>query len=61
MILLFIGGGFGAVGIGRAMIGLNGQYDLVDRVRGKMMREINKNPELQKQFQALKNEFQEND
>lgn len=60
ILALFIGGGLGAAGIGRAVIGMNGQYDLMDRVRGKMMREINKDPEVQRQLQKLQEEFRKN-
>lgn len=54
IIALFIGGGLTAASAARAMVGLEKQYGIMDKAQEKMMQEIQKNPELQKQMQEAK-------
>ncbi len=60
MVAVFIGIMLGAAGVGRGMMGLEGQYDFMGKAQEKMMEEINDNPELQKQLQEVKNQIEAN-
>lgn len=50
IILIFIGGLMGVAGAGKAMLELEKDYNISGIAQEKMMEEIKKNPELQKQF-----------
>ncbi len=51
IIALVIGGGLTAASAARAMVSLEKQYGIMDKAQERMMEEIEKNPELQKQMQ----------
>ena len=60
ILALLIGGGIGAAGAARGMMGLEGQYNFMGKTQEKIMEEIKDNPELQRQFQEIKNQMQAN-
>ena len=51
IILIFIGGLMGLAGAGKAMLELEKDYNISGIAQEKMMEEMKKNPELQKQFE----------
>ncbi|MBP6921387.1 hypothetical protein KBB89_02465 [Candidatus Gracilibacteria bacterium] len=54
ILTLFVGGIFGLAGAAKSMMELEKDYNLSGIAQEKMMDEIQKNPELQKQFQEAK-------
>lgn len=55
MVLIFIGTVMGVAGAGKAMLELEKDYNISGIAQEKMMEEIKKNPELQKQLDDAKN------
>jgi hypothetical protein len=54
IIALLIWWGLTAASAARAMVGLQKQYGIIDKAQEKMMEEIKKNPELQKQMEEAR-------
>jgi len=54
IVALIIGWGLTAASAARAVVGLEKQYGIMDKAQEKMMEEIKKNPELQKQMEEAR-------
>jgi hypothetical protein len=60
IILIFIGGLMGLAGAGKALFELEKDYNISGIAQEKMMEEIKKNPELQKQFDGAMMKLEQN-
>ena len=54
IVLIFIGGSMMFVGAGKAMLELEKDYNISGMAQEKIMEEMQKNPELQKQLEEVK-------
>jgi Family of unknown function (DUF5684) len=60
ILTLFVGGAMGLAGLAKGFMELEKDYNLTDIAQEKMMEEIKKNPELQKQFDDAMMKLEQN-